>query len=103
MTNDSCPNLPPFPSSYGASGLLLHVTYLLSHYGIGDVGPIAIAWNIPGRADDNWSWRSTEELLSATDFNTLQHLTRSSNRLPMTPKPAIEMVEASLPTSTHAF
>jgi 4-alpha-glucanotransferase len=59
--------------------------------------------NIPGRAEGNWSWRSTEELLSAADFNTLQDLTRRSNRLPMTPKPAIEMVEASLPTSGHAF
>ncbi len=44
MSNDSRPNLPPFPSSYRASGLLLHVTSLPSPYGIGDVGPAAIAW-----------------------------------------------------------
>src|SRR5215468_9377674 len=44
MSNDSRPNLPPFPSSYRASGLLLHVTSLPSPYGIGDVGPTAIAW-----------------------------------------------------------
>src|SRR4029450_13048442 len=44
MSNDSSPKLPPFPSSYRASGLLLHVTSLPSPYGIGDVGPTAIAW-----------------------------------------------------------
>ena len=44
MRKDSGPNLPPFPSSYRASGLLLHVTSLPSSYGIGDVGPAAIAW-----------------------------------------------------------
>src|SRR5258708_37885844 len=44
MSDDSHSNLPPFPSSYRASGLLLHVTSLPSPYGIGDVGPAAIAW-----------------------------------------------------------
>ena len=34
MSNDSGPNLPPFPSSYRASGLLLHVTSLPSPYGL---------------------------------------------------------------------
>jgi 4-alpha-glucanotransferase len=38
MRDDSRPNLPPFPSSCRASGLLLHVTSLPSLYGIGDVG-----------------------------------------------------------------
>lgn len=33
-----------FPPGYRASGLLLHVTSLPSKYGIGDVGPRAIAW-----------------------------------------------------------
>src|SRR5580704_4045624 len=37
-------NLPPFPPAYRASGLLLHVTSLPSPYGIGDVGPGALAW-----------------------------------------------------------
>jgi 4-alpha-glucanotransferase len=37
-------SLPPFPSAYRASGLLLHVTSLPSPYGIGDVGPAATAW-----------------------------------------------------------
>jgi 4-alpha-glucanotransferase len=36
--------VPPFPESYRASGILLHVTSLSSPYGIGDVGPAAIAW-----------------------------------------------------------
>ena len=44
MSNDSSAKLPPFPSPYRASGLLLHVTSLPSPYGIGDVGPAAIAW-----------------------------------------------------------
>src|SRR5262249_52297008 len=33
-----------FPADYRASGLLLHVTSLPSRYGIGDVGPAALAW-----------------------------------------------------------
>ncbi len=33
-----------FPPDYRASGLLLHVTSLSSRYGIGDVGPAALAW-----------------------------------------------------------
>jgi 4-alpha-glucanotransferase len=37
-------SLPPFPAEYRASGLLLHVTSLPSQYGIGDVGPAAVAW-----------------------------------------------------------
>ena len=35
---------PPFPPDYRASGVLLHVTSLPSPYGIGDVGPAALAW-----------------------------------------------------------
>jgi len=35
---------PPFPAGYRASGLLLHITSLPSPYGIGDVGPGAVAW-----------------------------------------------------------
>src|SRR4029450_8486092 len=44
MSDDSRPmNLPPFPAQYRASGVLLHVTSLPSPYGIGDVGPAALA------------------------------------------------------------
>jgi 4-alpha-glucanotransferase len=35
---------PLFPAEYRASGLLLHITSLPSPYGIGDVGPGAVAW-----------------------------------------------------------
>ena len=52
--------------------------------------------NVPGRAEGNWSWRSTEELLLAADFHGLRDLTRSTNRLRMFPNPAIEMAEAAL-------
>ena len=55
MSNDSGSKLPPFPSSYRASGLLLHVTSLPSPYGIGDVGPAAIAW-IDQLCDAGQSW-----------------------------------------------
>jgi 4-alpha-glucanotransferase len=34
----------PFAAGYRASGLLLHVTSLPSPYGIGDMGPAALAW-----------------------------------------------------------
>jgi 4-alpha-glucanotransferase len=34
----------PFPPDYRASGLLLHVISLPTRYGIGDVGPAAVAW-----------------------------------------------------------
>ena len=55
MRKDSGPELPPFPSPYRASGLLLHVTSLPSPYGIGDVGPAAIAW-IDQLCDAGQSW-----------------------------------------------
>src|SRR5258708_39337462 len=35
---------PPFRAEYRASGLLRHVTSLPSPYGIGDLGPAAVAW-----------------------------------------------------------
>src|SRR5215475_3954674 len=55
MRNDSGPKLPPFPSSYRASGSLLHVTSLPSPFGIGDVGPAAIKW-IDQLSDAGQSW-----------------------------------------------
>ena len=39
--------------------------------------------NIPGRADGNWRWRCTEEMLSAANFYSLRELTRSSKRIGM--------------------
>src|SRR5215472_3038343 len=35
---------PSSPPGYHASGVLLHVASLPSPYGIGDVGPVALAW-----------------------------------------------------------
>ena len=37
--------------------------------------------NGAGRAEGNWSWRCTEEMISAADFDSLRELTKSSNRL----------------------
>ena len=48
-------SLPPFPAQYRASGVLLHVTSLPSPYGIGDVGPAALAW-IDQLHDAGQSW-----------------------------------------------
>src|SRR4026209_2291753 len=45
MNDDNRPTiLPLFPSGYRASGVLAHVTSLPSPYGIGDMGPSALAW-----------------------------------------------------------
>jgi len=45
MSDHRRPNtLSPFPPGYRAAGVLLHVTSLPSPYGIGDVGPAALAW-----------------------------------------------------------
>jgi len=47
--------VPPFLPEYRASGLLLHVTSLPSPYGIGDLGPGALAW-IERLAQAGQSW-----------------------------------------------
>jgi len=45
MSDNSHPaSLSAFPPGYRASGILLHVTSLPSPYGIGDLGPTAMAW-----------------------------------------------------------
>jgi len=49
--------------------------------------------NVPGRAEGNWTWRCTEELLSAADFHSLRELTRSSNRTGL--RSPSEMAEAA--------
>jgi 4-alpha-glucanotransferase len=36
--------------------------------------------NRPGRAEGNWRWRATENLLSASAFESLRALTRASSR-----------------------
>lgn len=47
--------MPPFPDGYRASGLLLHFSSLPSPYGIGDVGPSAVAW-IDKLSEAGQSW-----------------------------------------------
>jgi 4-alpha-glucanotransferase len=42
--DDGRTSVPPFPSEYRASGLLLHVTSLPSPYGVGDLGSSAFSW-----------------------------------------------------------
>ena len=37
--------------------------------------------NQPGRAEGNWRWRCTEDMLSGTVFQRLGHLTKTANRL----------------------
>jgi 4-alpha-glucanotransferase len=39
--------------------------------------------NLPGSADSNWSWRSTENMLDASVFQRLRDFTAGSNRLPV--------------------
>ena len=44
-----------------------------------NLGPEA-RMNVPGHPEGNWTWRCTEEMLSAPAFHSLRQLTRSSNR-----------------------
>jgi 4-alpha-glucanotransferase len=37
--------------------------------------------NLPGTAEGNWCWRATEDMLNASVFEQLKHLTANSNRL----------------------
>jgi 4-alpha-glucanotransferase len=37
--------------------------------------------NVPGRAEGNWTWRCTEEMLATADFHSLRELTQITNRL----------------------
>jgi 4-alpha-glucanotransferase len=39
--------------------------------------------NIPGRADGNWAWRATTDMMSELAFHRLSDLTTSSNRRAM--------------------
>jgi 4-alpha-glucanotransferase len=36
--------------------------------------------NVPGSSGENWRWRSTEDMLTASAFDWLRDLTKSSNR-----------------------
>jgi 4-alpha-glucanotransferase len=59
-----------------------------------NLGPEA-RMNVPGRAGGNWTWRCTEDMMSAPTFESLRDLTKSSNRLCMLQSPLTsEMAEA---------
>ncbi len=45
-----------------------------------DLG-IGSRMNVPGRADGNWRWRFSEDVMSSTVFEWLRELTESSNRM----------------------
>jgi len=59
-----------------------------------NLGPEA-RMNVPGRPEGNWSWRSTDEMLSAPAFHSLRELTRSSNRMGLQIPLSSEMAEAA--------
>jgi 4-alpha-glucanotransferase len=39
--------------------------------------------NLPGRAEGNWRWRCTEDMLTPAAFQWLHNLTKTSNRAPI--------------------
>jgi 4-alpha-glucanotransferase len=90
VTSDSI-GIPPFPLSYRASGLLLHVTSLPSPYGIGDVGPAALAWaDRLQQAGQSW-WQALP--LGPTGYGNSPYQSMSSfagNALVMSPDWLIE-------------
>jgi 4-alpha-glucanotransferase len=51
--------------------------------------------NVPGRVNDNWRWRFTEDMLDAAPaFQWLADLTGSSNRLAVR-QPALSLTRAT--------
>lgn len=51
--------------------------------------------NTPGRADGNWRWRSTAEMLSDSAFEWLRELTKSTRRSGVSIAPAVKAMEAT--------
>jgi 4-alpha-glucanotransferase len=83
--------LPPFPAKYRASGVLLHVASLPSPYGIGDVGPAALAWvDCLHEAGQSW-WQALP--LGPTGYGNSPYQSLSSfagNELLISPDGLIE-------------
>jgi len=52
-----------------------------------NLGPEA-RMNVPSRAEGNWRWRTTEDMLSAPALQALRELTSTSNRLGMVALPS---------------
>jgi 4-alpha-glucanotransferase len=46
--------------------------------------------NIPGRAEGNWRWRATWNMLSTQNFQWIKDLTRRADRLGRVPAPLVE-------------
>jgi 4-alpha-glucanotransferase len=83
--------LPPFPPDYRASGVLLHVASLPSPYGIGDVGPAALAWVDRLRAAGQSWWQALP--LGPTGYGNSPYQSLSSfagNELLVSPDGLIE-------------
>jgi len=53
--------------------------------------------NVPGRADGNWRWRSTQEMLSDAAFAWMRDLTKTAKRSKgsITPRKALEVVSSN--------
>jgi 4-alpha-glucanotransferase len=48
--------------------------------------------NVPGRAEGNWRWRCTEDMLNGPAFEWVRNLTKSSNRSGVMENPSVEKV-----------
>ena len=51
--------------------------------------------NVPGRADGNWRWRCTEDMLSGPAFQSLRELTETSHRRSGVARPTASLLEAA--------
>src|SRR5260370_4459980 len=83
--------MPSFPPGHRASGVLLHIASLPSVYGIGDVGPAALAWiDRLQEAGQSW-WQALP--LGPTGYGNSPYQSLSSfagNELLMSPDGLIE-------------
>jgi 4-alpha-glucanotransferase len=51
--------------------------------------------NVPGRADGNWRWRCTVEMLSGPAFQSLREVTETSHRAVGVERPTASLLEAA--------
>jgi 4-alpha-glucanotransferase len=56
--------------------------------------------NVPGRAEGNWRWRCTEDMLAGPTFDWLCDLTNTSRRLPTSTRP-VRSETVSYPSPTR--
>ena len=49
--------------------------------------------NVPGRAEGNWRWRCTEDMISESAFERLRDLTKNSKRLAVSGTPTENVLE----------